>query len=829
MNDLHCPSCGLPTKDAGLCAACRGEWEAVPLVYPAVPLYDEGRDDALMALGEVLASLPTPSFVEFRYGEDGLEIRLAARPGALSDAFLRALAGRTRHRVRPDFTRRAALLDEGTARILLTPEILPHLDLSRADPSALATMLTGNRRLRLWLLGRDEQMQRRLRALAAYHYAGESGVKGDTPNPWGWRLGLYRAALWFGGGVAAIGGGMLALGHPWAGAAVFAVGGSFFLAGLLGQLDWFRMRSIPREWMEKAARGPLLLAAFSLHEHGDGGDEAGHGGLPTLLPAGRWVPLHGGRVWPAIRRAARAFPAEALAVMLRPSHRADPSALLAEAFREEAPAPPPTRALRQAPLHIGTAVATGEPVGIDPDGHGLIVGGSGTGKSSAIFGLLRSLTRDIDRAPGLLLIDPHLSLADAFLTEIDRLPDPARSKALDRLLVIAPGEGEGALVPLNLLALDDWTWASNALISLGQRIWRDYWGPRMQATLDALLRIGVAWNRGHPDAPMGLVHLVFLAFNTRWRRDALQYLRPAERASALSLDALLGQVVREGPSTWVTEVVSPITSKIMSLELSPWLFAALHQDRFADIARWIRERYWIVVRPETGRMGRPAAELTAALLYNIFESVFRHTVRAEAPVPFYVVVDEAQEIAAGMRLENMLAEGRKFGLRLFVLTQSLAMLRAIPEFEPVVQALLTNTSTRMFFSPDPGDLADIDAVLGKELRYGPSPHTLPSLTGYLQARIRGAWQPPALIRVQPLPRPEPAAVRRVREEAEARHPDDYIPVPEGHDPVALLDGMVTTLEEIAPPALRPLLRMAFDDAPQSDAPDRATEEDRLGL
>jgi len=34
---------------------------------------------------------------------------------------------------------------------------------------------------------------------------------------------------------------------------------------------------------------------------------------------------------------------------------------------------------------------------------------------------------------------------------------------------------------------------------------------------------------------------------------------------------------------------------------------------------------------------------------------------AKWPYPYYVFVDEAQEIGPGMRLESMLAEGTKFG------------------------------------------------------------------------------------------------------------------------------------------------------------------------
>jgi hypothetical protein len=51
----------------------------------------------------------------------------------------------------------------------------------------------------------------------------------------------------------------------------------------------------------------------------------------------------------------------------------------------------------------------------------------------------------------------------------------------------------------------------------------------------------------------------------------------------------------------------------------------------------------------------------------------------------------------------MLSEGAKFGARMFVLAQSLLMLKTIEGFEPVVQALLAITSTQAFFLHDPED------------------------------------------------------------------------------------------------------------------------------
>ena len=75
--------------------------------------------------------------------------------------------------------------------------------------------------------------------------------------------------------------------------------------------------------------------------------------------------------------------------------------------------------------------------------------------------------------------------------------------------------------------------AGNAIVQVGRRLWEDYWGPRMQAALLGLFRLAHVWNQHHPGARLGLLHVVFAAFNTEWRRNALAYLPPVLRITAV--------------------------------------------------------------------------------------------------------------------------------------------------------------------------------------------------------------------------------------------------------------------------------------------------------
>jgi hypothetical protein len=290
------------------------------------------------------------------------------------------------------------------------------------------------------------------------------------------------------------------------------------------------------------------------------------------------------------------------------------------------------------------------------------------------------------------------------------------------------------------------------------------------------------------------LHVVFAAFNGFWRHEAMVYLPPAERMGSLALDALLGQFGGEGKKWdqgWITEVISPVLSKVMALELSPWLFAALHQSSFVDLERWIHERAWVVMRLPAGQMGREGAKLTAGVVYNVFDAAYRRTT-LYSPVPFYFVIDEAQEIGTGMRLEAMLSEGAKFGARMFVLAQSLSMMRKVEGFEAVVQALLANTSTQAFFSPDPEDALLIRDTLSSTARFGPTTLDLPTLHCWLRARVNYAWQTPTLLKVKPLIRADHERVQALIREVIGAHPEDYVSGDLWQDQaVGMLKSMIT--------------------------------------
>ncbi len=801
---MICMKCGYELASGpDDCPLCKGQWQGWELLFAPHAL-DDLRSQAMGWIGQ----LPFPSVIEWIASARGLRVRLYLPVGS-GDAVVQAWSGMTGQHSR---WRRLGKVELRQSAFVLRPSgLLPSLIVSteESDPLlAIGSRLVNAARegqeihLRTWLFGTEKQLQARLRMLAAYSYGTEGGVQDNTPNPWGLQLSLLRSVFLLGAGIAGLSGGAWSAG--WvsviAGILGLLAGGSVCVASAWQIRKWLSWRSIPKEVLERRIQEPLLKVVITLSTTMD---------LALLDGEQSWQACEGR--WPEVQKYGFPLPAGEVAALIAPLQIGEGSGLIDRTVWQEVPAPPPSQPLLEAAFKIGRSVASGDAVGVDPDGHGMATGGSRSGKSSFVFAMLQQLIARGEEAPGIFLVDPHVSLADAFLDAGAQLPEEQRRAAIKRLRIVTPDQPK--VIPLNLLAVPDFTWAGNAIVQIGRRIWDDYWGPRMQAARLGLFRLAHVWNQHHPEDGLGLLHVVFMAFNKDWRHKAMALLPPGERMGALALDALLGQAGAEDKWSqgWVTEVISPVLSKVMALELSPWLFSAMHQDSFVDMNRWVKEKAWIVLRLPSGDMGREGARLTASVLYNVFDAAYRRATM-DHPIPFYFIVDEAQEIGSGMRLESMLSEGAKFGARMFVLAQSLSMMRQVEGMETVVQGMLANTSTQMFFSPDPEDADLIRATLNSTMRYGDMTLDLPSLHCWLRARIGGRWQPPTLAQIQPLPRADSARVRSLIEEVIAAHPAEYFRA----------DGW----QETAATVLSGMLPKALADVLDQFMKDRLENQDR---
>ena len=274
-----------------------------------------------------------------------------------------------------------------------------------------------------------------------------------SPNPWGLRLALLRFVLVFGIKwsrsrrplIAGVSGGSISAGWilPVTGAIGVLGGGLITFAAAAGMLDWMQWRSIPKEVVERRVNDTLLKISFSART-GNGCQVRNHfpQSLSLLSAPGKWETVDAVTTnsdWPAVRAFAMPLPAVEVAALVTPPEAGEGSGVIDRDSRQDVPAPPPSRPLTEAAFKvvafsatkIGKSSATGEAIGVDPDGHGLVTGGSRTGKTSFAYALLERLIERGEDAPGIFLVDPHVSLADAFLPSrccaeaVNDLPEPA--------------------------------------------------------------------------------------------------------------------------------------------------------------------------------------------------------------------------------------------------------------------------------------------------------------------------------------------------------------------------------------------------------------------
>jgi hypothetical protein len=888
---VFCPVCGTPQDDTRIqdefnrevqppaCPLCTSGWDVWELRFAPIPL-EKNRAQVASWLGQ----LPFPSAIDLVCTEQGIRVRMFTPPGS-ADGAIRSWAAMTHQQTRWVKLPASAIPQSEMRFALKNATHVPSVSLTDrgGDPMLAVSGYLMNHReqhdngIRMWFTGKDPELQAKLQALVSYSYGTESGIGDASPNPWGMRLTMLRVLVAIGIIVAGVFAGATAAGwiNFFVGILGALAGSILTLVATFGVLDWMNWRSIPKTIIEAKIEDILLKTTIVYY-----GDSAPKG-LSLLTGNNQWIQIKPeAKEWPFVRSCPITLSATDMAAMVAPPEMGETSGVMAREVIQEIPAPPPSEPLLEAPFKVGISIADDKLVGIDPDAHGVAIGGSRSGKTSIAYSTLVQLIQQGDEAPGIFLVDPHLSLADGLLEFIHNLPDEQREKAIQRLRIISPDQPE--VVPLNLLTIKEFSWAGNAIVQIGSRIWDDYWGPRMQAALLGLFRLAHAWNQAQlqraveqaqllanaltgdsvlitpasasqpdtrgahneatrdlaqiatqlslddipdpseagpkehgpdksnaeqedldispapseievqaqeagsmgldetPQLPgmLGLLHVVFLAYNKEWRHLAMNYLHGADRIGVLALDALLGQFGTDDNNKgqgWITEVVSPILSKVMALELSPWLFSALHQDSYVDMEQWIKDRSWVILRLPAGEVGRESTRLIASVIYNVFDAAFRKAT-FKNPIPFYFVIDEAQEIGTGMRLESMLAEGAKFGARMFVLTQSLEMMRKIEIMKPLVQSLLANTTTQAFFSPDPDDADTIRAILSSSHRYGDITLDLPTLQCWLRARVKGHWQPPTLVRIPHVGSSDPDHVQQVIRDVIAAHPEDYRPV-----------------------------------------------------
>lgn len=349
---------------------------------------------------------------------------------------------------------------------------------------------------------------------------------------------------------------------------------------------------------------------------------------------------------------------------------------------------------------IGHAVHQGEniPVHLAPDAfqrHMLLVAKTQKGKSTLMGNLALAAMQDTARS--LTVIDPHGDLVRTLLAHVPR------NRAGD---VVYLDFGDPQLIPgLNLLDVAQGRSPDKIVsnfIHVGELIWQNYWGPRMEDALRIALLTLLAANQSlHA---RGQAQFTLLDVPALFQREGLlKRVRPFFETDRVLCDWWDFYWKPLYPSLKL-DIANPVMTKINRFATHRLLRNILGQSSSTvDFGALFAQRKIFLVNTAAGVIGADAAGLLGAVLLDALNV----TVREQAALPDAslrargtVIVDEFQSIP-GVDYAAFLAELQKMGANFILATQAL---RQLDKLDPALTAtVLANADTLFVFQTSAED------------------------------------------------------------------------------------------------------------------------------
>ena len=315
--------------------------------------------------------------------------------------------------------------------------------------------------------------------------------------------------------------------------------------------------------------------------------------------------------------------------------------------------------------------------------HCYVLGSTGTGKSTLLYNMLM---QDIEAGAGVCLIDPH---GDLYHQVLDALP---LGRAKD-LVTIDMCDFEKA-VGINFLECEGpfrqqrMNFITNEMMKIFDRLYnmREAGGPMFEQYMrNALLLV---MDNEYPGGT--LMDIPWLFEDAKYRNFLLERCR-----NPFAVSFWRKQVATAGGEASLANVAPYVTSKLNQFTGNALLRPVIGQAKSTvDFRQCMDERRILLVNLSKGMLGELDSRLLGMLI------VGAATRRAIGPgsnrKPFHLYIDEAHNFTTDT-LTQMLAESRKFGLRMVLANQNLAQLDARDPGSSVMQAVLGNAGTLLSF------------------------------------------------------------------------------------------------------------------------------------
>lgn len=314
---------------------------------------------------------------------------------------------------------------------------------------------------------------------------------------------------------------------------------------------------------------------------------------------------------------------------------------------------------------------------VDLKQHTLVLGATGTGKSSLLEALARSL---LTRARGFALLDPHGDLARRVAAWAHASPglrvvelDFTRPESLPSWNPLGRMDGvePGRQVDLVVSVLKR--------LYAGERAASWAWGVKVEEILRASLRAAIESER-----PMTLVDLERFLLHAGLRREVLATAGP-------DVTAYFRTRFGAREEMYVSAVLNKLSPFLGSEPVRRFLGAS---GQAIDLLGVIDKPVALVINLARGSLGA-AGDVLGRLLVNALQlaALRRERLVPIARRPFAILVDEAHSFAAEEGgLEDLLVSARKYRVAVTLASQGLSLFPA--RLRP---HLLGNTARQFFF------------------------------------------------------------------------------------------------------------------------------------
>ena len=378
-----------------------------------------------------------------------------------------------------------------------------------------------------------------------------------------------------------------------------------------------------------------------------------------------------------------------------------------------------------------------EPISLsdaDSAQHTHICGVTGSGKSALLLNLALGRIRE---GHGVALIDPHGDLAFDLLRQLppDRHED---------VIVFDPTD-VARPIGLNIVEVDpaypeQKTFVINELFRIFDVLYdmRQVAGPIFEQYFrNAFLAL-----LDDPDRGTDITLLSRFLTDRTFRSSVLRTCsNPLVKAFwQREVDKATGEASLANVATY-------ITSKVGSLVSNDFLLPIVGQQRSGiDFRGVMDDRRILIARLNKGRLGGRSTRLVGMVLVMRFlmAAMSRADQAPKERVPFHLMIDEFQALVTPA-LAEMLAEARKYRLRLTLAHQNLAQVSA-----ELRAAVLGNVGTTMSFRVGPGDAAALASGMGDTGLSG-GLASLPNFHVLLRSNIDGKSFSPFVLRTLPPP------------------------------------------------------------------------------